>query len=245
MVTLSITSSHTPILYKRGDIKVELVSPSGTESVLLPYRMMDLTYSEGFDHWPLMSLHHWGENPLGTWKLNVRSKNSAFVMAVIIDDFEIYGTSKTPQAVSRIPKKCDPACARGCAAAGAEFCDACADLRDQTTLRCIATDECAEQYNGYCLKLINASTTSAKEDTTVEAKPSISSNNGCHYYCVENIRVFDSILIPRVSFAGLIVLALLVSAIICLLVVVLYYRHKTQKKKSKYNHIEDVETSDY
>ena len=62
-----------------------------------------------------------------------------------------YGTSEIPEAVQRIPAECDPACAQGCAAAGPEFCDVCANLRNASSLECI--DECASGYiqrNGYC-----------------------------------------------------------------------------------------------
>ena len=51
---------------KRSDIKVELVSPSGTKSTLLPYRKYDFINTEGYYNWPFMSLHYWGETPIGT-----------------------------------------------------------------------------------------------------------------------------------------------------------------------------------
>ena len=54
------------ILIPRGDIKVELVSPSGTKSTLLPHRKYDFINAEGYYNWPFMSLHYWGENPIGT-----------------------------------------------------------------------------------------------------------------------------------------------------------------------------------
>ena len=56
---------------KRGDISIELLSPAGTKSVLLPRRINDYVNEEGYESWPFMSVHHWGENPAGNWKVNV------------------------------------------------------------------------------------------------------------------------------------------------------------------------------
>ena len=142
-----LTADHA----RRGDIMVELTSPHGTKSTLLPYRKFDYINTEGYDNWPFMSVHHWGENPVGSWTITVTYKNSHAEVIVKVHGFDIYGTSQEPEAVSRIPKTCDPACARGCAAAGPEYCDACKELRDYITLECIS--ECGEnftEYNGYC-----------------------------------------------------------------------------------------------
>ena len=76
---------------KRGDIKVELVSPSGTKSTLLPYRKYDFINAEGYDNWPFMSLHYWGENPIGTWTINVYFKSSYGYVSVHVNSFELYG----------------------------------------------------------------------------------------------------------------------------------------------------------
>ena len=146
-----LTANHA----RRGDIKVELESPNGTISVLLPFRKFDYINAEGYDHWQFMSVHYWGETPTGTWKFKVTYNNSHAKVYARIHNFKIYGTSEVPQAVSQIPENCDPACARGCAAAGADYCDSCADLRDQLTFVCMSnnqTEECVEQYNGYCLR---------------------------------------------------------------------------------------------
>jgi subtilisin-like proprotein convertase family protein len=60
---------------KRGDLRIYLQSPSGTRSTLLDARPQDYS-SAGFVDWPFMSVHHWGENPTGTWILEVH--NDAF-----------------------------------------------------------------------------------------------------------------------------------------------------------------------
>ena len=85
---------------KRGDIKVELVSPSGTKSTLLPYRKYDFINVEGYDNWPFMSLHYWGENPIGTWTINVYFNSSYGYVSVRVNSFVFYGTNVIPDAVT-------------------------------------------------------------------------------------------------------------------------------------------------
>jgi len=78
----------TPVLYlehvqvlatvrfgKRGDLKLTLISPSGTRSVLLPPRPQDYNQN-GFHKWPFLSVQTWGEDPRGTWTLIVESVSS-------------------------------------------------------------------------------------------------------------------------------------------------------------------------
>ncbi|KAE8220708.1 hypothetical protein CF319_g5806 [Tilletia indica] len=55
---------------RRGDIDVELTSPHGTKSVLARPRRYDED-TRGLPGWSFMSLKHWEEDPVGTWKLEV------------------------------------------------------------------------------------------------------------------------------------------------------------------------------
>ena len=135
--------------FARGDIRVELISPSQTLSVLMDYRDFD-SFSGFFFDWPFMSVHYWGENPSGVWTLVVRFRGfgSADVSRLNVI---FYGTNEVPEAVQGIPTQCDPACERGCAGVGSEYCDACVNLRDAETLECI--DQCPLGYverSGYC-----------------------------------------------------------------------------------------------
>ena len=139
---------------KRGDISATLTSPQGSTSTILFNRPYDIV-TEGYDNWPFLSVLHWGEDPRGQWTLQVNWDNSAGCANVSNVSVALYGTYRIPQSVARIPDKCSPSCARskGCAAAGAEFCDACnsALLRNATTLECISPDECtASIASGYC-----------------------------------------------------------------------------------------------
>ena len=68
----------------RGDAQIELRSPSGTRSVLLPFRDRDEEVSEGYHDWPFMSLHYWGENPAGDWQLDVTFRGQAGYLEVCI-----------------------------------------------------------------------------------------------------------------------------------------------------------------
>ncbi len=136
---------------KRGDIKVKLTSPQGTPSVLLPYRKYDFINEVGYDNWPFMSVHFWGEDPVGTWTLKVNFKSTSGNVTMSDLNVTVYGTADTPEAVSSIPSTCDSSCTGACSGPGPESCDSCSNFRDASTLRC--TDECANgtyAYKQYC-----------------------------------------------------------------------------------------------
>ena len=52
----------------RGNLRISLKSPRGTTSHLLLPRPKD-RISSSFDNWPFLSVHYWGEDPTGEWKL--------------------------------------------------------------------------------------------------------------------------------------------------------------------------------
>ena len=52
----------------RGEIELFLTSPRGTRSNLLSRRIRDVS-ADGFNEWPFMTTHSWGEPPQGVWKL--------------------------------------------------------------------------------------------------------------------------------------------------------------------------------
>jgi proprotein convertase subtilisin/kexin type 2 len=56
---------------RRGAVKILLVSPMNTTSLLLGTRPKDDDSKSGFTKWPFMTTHTWAENPRGTWKLYV------------------------------------------------------------------------------------------------------------------------------------------------------------------------------
>jgi len=80
---------------RRGAFSVQLESPSGTISQLLAPRPVDGATAgfSGFRIWPLMSTHHWGENPWGNWTLRIRNGGDR---VAFIDEWKLilYGTSE-------------------------------------------------------------------------------------------------------------------------------------------------------
>ena len=52
-----------------------------------------------FNKWPMMSVHFWGENPVGNWTLTVVNRSpDAEDSAELFDwTLKFYGTSKDPQ----------------------------------------------------------------------------------------------------------------------------------------------------
>lgn len=153
---------------ERGRVMVSLTSPAGTISQLLPRRINDI-YPNSYDAWPLMSVHFWGENPLGSWTITIEFDDIYGMIEVTIPKVTIYGTSQVPEAVSRIPDTCSPECdsTRGCAALGEEFCDACANVRVASTLECVTSCPAGLTLrNGYCY---NASQSEASCNAAVPA----------------------------------------------------------------------------
>uniref|UniRef100_A0A7E4ZQC0 P/Homo B domain-containing protein n=1 Tax=Panagrellus redivivus TaxID=6233 RepID=A0A7E4ZQC0_PANRE len=83
---------------KRGDLKLTLYSPAGTRSVLLPPRPQDFN-SNGFHKWPFLSVQTWGEDPRGTWTLQVESVSTNPKMTGSFSDWTLllYGTQEPAQ----------------------------------------------------------------------------------------------------------------------------------------------------
>ncbi|KAG8430701.1 hypothetical protein GDO86_020116, partial [Hymenochirus boettgeri] len=65
-IQLEATIEYT----RRGDLHIALTSPLGTSTTLLSEREQDNS-PKGFKNWAFMSVHTWGENPAGTWVLNI------------------------------------------------------------------------------------------------------------------------------------------------------------------------------
>ncbi|XP_035274664.1 proprotein convertase subtilisin/kexin type 6 isoform X1 [Anguilla anguilla] len=55
---------------RRGDLQINLISPSGTRSQLLAKRLLDNS-NEGFRNWEFMTVHCWGEKAEGQWTLEI------------------------------------------------------------------------------------------------------------------------------------------------------------------------------
>ena len=220
---------------RRGDIKIELTSPSGTKSVLLPYREFDFINAKGYQEWPFMSLHHWGENPIGNWVIQVTYNNYHASVNVEIHTLEMYGTSEVPQAVRQIPLTCDPACAKRCAAVGSEYCDVCTDLRDSETLDCIS-DDCLSlnftEYNHYCVDSIHYNnpdspgTDSPGTDSSSDSPSDSSDSNSS-----------PSLVLPLVLSIGCLLFFIVVAASGITLAYV-FTKHRKLRSPSQYHAVE-------
>ncbi|XP_037714457.1 furin-like protease 1 isoform X2 [Drosophila subpulchrella] len=80
---------------RRGDIQLYLRSPANTSVTLLTPRVHDNSRS-GFNQWPFMSVHTWGESPQGNWQLEIH--NEGRYMAQITQwDMIFYGTETPAQ----------------------------------------------------------------------------------------------------------------------------------------------------
>lgn len=163
---------------RRGDITIDLKSPKDYTSHLLPRRSRDY-HTQGFKEWPFMSVHHWGEDPIGTWTF---THNSGHLNSVTL---VFYGTSQKPAAISRIPRSCDPSCLRGCAAEGSEYCDECASLQMNTSLACVETCPEGTRQNLHMCLDCPANCANCTEDTCVKCRRGYiaSSEGACIQSC--------------------------------------------------------------
>lgn len=86
---------------RRGDLQIHLTSPANTRATLLARRPHDVSRA-GFDSWPFMSVHTWGETPFGTWELEIH--NEGRYLGQLIDwQLIFYGTETAPQTSSLTP----------------------------------------------------------------------------------------------------------------------------------------------
>lgn len=69
-ITVTMNVEHT----RRGDLSVELRSPSGVVSHLSTARRHD-SFMGGYDDWTFMSVAHWGEKGVGNWTVVVKDTN--------------------------------------------------------------------------------------------------------------------------------------------------------------------------
>ena len=86
----------------RGNLKITLISPSGTLSTLLSPRIRD-EYEDTFNEWPFLSVHFWGESPVGVWELRVENSNlkTSVPGSLISWTLVFYGTYEQPETVRR------------------------------------------------------------------------------------------------------------------------------------------------
>lgn len=139
-VVVRITILHP----RRGDLSINLTSPSGTKSQLLANRLFDHS-TEGFKNWEFMTTHCWGEKAAGDWVLEIYDSpfqlRSQKVPGKLKEwSLVLYGTSVHPYSRSDKPRSidlqaptdeeeyngpCDPECNEGCEGPGPHHCINC------------------------------------------------------------------------------------------------------------------------
>ncbi|OUC48810.1 convertase P-domain protein [Trichinella nativa] len=83
---------------RRGDLRIRITSPSGTESELLPPRLNDGS-DGGFIKWPFMSVQQWGENPEGKWIVTLENVGNPNNRGTFHDCLlTLYGTEEMAQS---------------------------------------------------------------------------------------------------------------------------------------------------
>ena len=91
----------------RGHIYITIQSPSATTSTLLLKRPYDTDRTDGYSSWPFVSVHFWGEEPLGSWTLTVHYDGTSGQIILSSLSMTIYGTASMPMAVAQTtPTSC-------------------------------------------------------------------------------------------------------------------------------------------
>lgn len=120
-VRVFITLTHA----RRGALRIRLTSPQGTTSELLSPRSRDFNARDGFQNWPFMSVFHWGENPVGTWTLEV-SDTGGFKGTFKRWSLRLYGTCDGAKNAGPVEKEhCAKVCTKNCNGLFAQTCSNC------------------------------------------------------------------------------------------------------------------------
>ena len=88
-VVVEFTATHP----YRGDLQVTLTSPTGIASPLAP---ANSDSGKNYDKWKFMTVADWGEDPTGTWKLQVADRGAGDIGKVTGVKVFLYGTSGVP-----------------------------------------------------------------------------------------------------------------------------------------------------
>jgi len=92
---------------RRGDMQLFLISPGGTKSQLLKRRPHDMSPT-GFQDWPFLTVFSWGENPLGTWTLEIQN-DGRYRADLHSWSLTLYGTSTNPEPAPLVVPQIQPA----------------------------------------------------------------------------------------------------------------------------------------
>ena len=98
-VTVTMNVEHT----RRGDLSVELRSPTGMVSHIATHRRED-DQRAGYVDWTFMSVAHWGESGVGKWTVIVKDTNVNDHNGTFTDwRLKFYGEAVDPKKTSLLP----------------------------------------------------------------------------------------------------------------------------------------------
>ncbi|KAK3714680.1 pheromone processing endoprotease [Vermiconidia calcicola] len=98
-VTVTMNVEHT----RRGDLSVELKSPTGMVSHIATHRRNDAA-KEGYVDWTFMSVAHWGESGIGKWTVIVKDTNVNEHKGTFTDwRLKLYGESIDAKIAKPLP----------------------------------------------------------------------------------------------------------------------------------------------
>lgn len=97
IISDSIILEHVEVVFTaihtcRGDLKVVLTSPSGTQSVLAETHFTD--WGDDYSGWKFMSVRHWGERSQGPWSLKVEDTGADDEGTFVSWQLVLHGTSQ-------------------------------------------------------------------------------------------------------------------------------------------------------
>ncbi|KKF95909.1 Protease KEX1 [Ceratocystis platani] len=98
-VTITMNVKHE----RRGDLNADLISPSGVVSHISAPRRLDAS-SAGYDDWTFMSVVHWGEPGIGTWKIIIKDTIVNDKTGVWTDwHLKLWGECIDPEKATKLP----------------------------------------------------------------------------------------------------------------------------------------------
>ena len=150
---------------RRGDITISLVSPHGTESILLQHRKKDFINAEDLS-WSFMSVLHWGEDPRGKWTVIVNFASSEGYVELSELNAIFYGVSETSETF--VSQDCSPQCRGQCAVSKPNVCNACKHYRIAETLQCVefCDESMYKQHHNYCIPVEEHGDSDLVDNTT-------------------------------------------------------------------------------
>ena len=89
-VTVTTDITHP----SRGELEIQLTSPSGTTSRLAEKHTSNVTDPADYTDWTFSTVHNWGEDSRGLWKLKIADRVSGNTGTLNSATLKLYGTAK-------------------------------------------------------------------------------------------------------------------------------------------------------